>query len=71
MSICLFKCSENLSAWGKYLFWGDSLHCLVFLISDSHRVVDLANLKRRYNRCPNLYPFDVTFGWPVTKDGGL
>ena len=30
MSICLSKCSENLSAWGKCLFWGDSLHCLFF-----------------------------------------
>ena len=49
------------SAWGRCLFWGNSLHCLGFFISDSHRVVDVASIVRRYNCCPHLYHFQVLF----------
>ena len=47
------------------------MHCLGFSISDSHGVVDLENLERRYHCCPPLYPFGIPFGFVLGKDDGL
>ena len=37
-------------------------HCLVFFISDAHRVVDVTNIKCRYDCCSSLHPFNIYFG---------
>ena len=55
--------------WGRCLFWGDSLHRLAFFISDSHGVVDLANIVCRYYCRPHLYAFDGDFSWLPVQYG--
>ena len=63
--------NELIFADFMVLWVGRFIASLGIFISDSRRIIDVANIEYRYICSPDLYPFDVQFSWVTWRIIGL